>query len=94
MEISNEAIIAISGMIGIVLTALFFGVEVIGGLISGSLSLLGDAGHMLRDVFGLISTLSAITIAKKIPTKTKTFGYHRLEIFAAFFNGLLLLLVI
>ena len=79
--------------IAIVLTALFFCVEVIGGLISGSLSLLGDAGHMLRDVFGLITTLSAINIAKKIPTKTKTFGYHRLEIFAAFFNGLLLFIM-
>jgi cobalt-zinc-cadmium efflux system protein len=65
-------------------------VEVIGGLISGSLSLLGDAGHMFRDVFALFISLSAINIAKKLPTRTKTFGYHRIEIFAAFVNGMLL----
>jgi cobalt-zinc-cadmium efflux system protein len=89
----HEDTIEKSIKIAIALTALFFGIEVIGGLISGSLSLLSDAGHMLRDVFGLITTLSAINIAKKIPTKTKTFGYHRLEIFAALFNGLLLFIM-
>ncbi len=76
--------------IAIVLTSVFFVVEVTGGLISGSLSLLGDAGHMFRDVFALFISLSAINIAKKLPTKTKTFGYHRIEIFAAFVNGILL----
>lgn len=77
--------------IAIVLTSVFFVVEVIGGLISGSLSLLGDAGHMFRDVFALFISLGAINIAKKLPTKTKTFGYHRIEIFAAFVNGILLI---
>jgi cobalt-zinc-cadmium efflux system protein len=77
--------------IAIVLTSVFFVVEVIGGLISGSLSLLGDAGHMFRDVFALFISLSAINIAKKLPTKTKTFGYHKTEIFAAFVNGILLI---
>ena len=76
--------------VAIVLTSVFFVVEVTGGLISGSLSLLGDAGHMFRDVFALFISLSAINIAKKLPTKTKTFGYHRIEIFAAFVNGILL----
>lgn len=76
--------------IAIVLTSVFFVVEIIGGLISGSLSLLGDAGHMFRDVFALFISLSAINIAKKLPTKTRTFGYHRIEIFAAFVNGILL----
>ena len=76
--------------IAIVLTSLFFIVEIIGGLVSGSMSLLGDAGHMFRDVFALVISLSAVNIAKKIPTKTKTFGYHRIEIFSAFLNGLLL----
>jgi cobalt-zinc-cadmium efflux system protein len=77
--------------IAIVLTSLYFLVEVIGGLISGSLSLLGDAGHMARDIFSLLITLSALNIAKRLPTKTKTFGYHRVEILAAFINGLLLI---
>ena len=48
--------------IAIVLTSLYFIVEVIGGLTSGSLSLLGDAGHMLRDIFSLFITLE---LAKK-----------------------------
>ncbi len=79
--------------IAILLTSIYFIVEVIGGLVSGSLSLLGDAGHMLRDIFSLFITLSAIKIAKKLPSKTKTFGYHRVEILGAFINGLLLLAV-
>lgn len=76
--------------IAIALTSLYFIVEVIGGTISGSLSLLGDASHMLRDIFSLFITLGAVRIAKRLPSKTKTFGYHRLEILAAFINGLIL----
>jgi len=76
--------------IAIILTSVFFVVEIIGGLISGSLSLLGDAWHMFRDVFALILSLSAINIAKNLPSRTKTFGYHRIEIIAAFVNGILL----
>ncbi|MEJ2568709.1 MAG: cation diffusion facilitator family transporter [candidate division WOR-3 bacterium] len=76
--------------IAIILTSFYFIVEVFGGFLSGSLSLLGDAGHMFRDVFSLLITLGAIRIAKRLPTKTKTFGYHRVEILAAFINGLLL----
>ncbi|OFV66886.1 MAG: Cation efflux protein [Candidatus Syntrophoarchaeum butanivorans] len=77
--------------VAIALTVLFFVVEIIGSLISGSLSLLGDAGHMFRDIFALLITLSAINLAKKLPTKTKTFGYHRIEIFAALVNGIMLI---
>jgi len=77
--------------IAIALTAAIFVAEVIGGFISGSLSLLGDAGHMFSDVFALFMALSAIKIAKKAPTKTKTYGYHRVKILAAFLNGLLLI---
>ena len=74
----------------IILTFIFFLIEVIGALISGSISLLGDAGHMFRDAFALIISYGSINLAKKLPTKTKTFGYHRVEIFSAFLNGLLL----
>lgn len=79
--------------VAIILTSVFFVIEVIGGLKSGSLSLLGDAGHMFRDVFALVVSFGAIKVAKKLPTKTKTFGYHRIEIFAALINGLLLLII-
>ncbi|MBS3818929.1 cation transporter [bacterium] len=75
------------------LTGIYFIVEVIGGLISGSLSLLGDAGHMLRDVFALFLSLSALNISRKLPSKRKTFGFHRVEIFAAFLNGIFLIAV-
>ena len=76
--------------LAIILTFIFFLIEVIGALISGSISLLGDAGHMFRDVFALLISYGSINLAKKLPTKTKTFGYHRVEIFGAFLNGLLL----
>ena len=79
--------------IAIALTTIIFAAEVIGGFISGSLSLLGDAGHMLSDMFALFMALSAIKIAKKAPSKTKTYGYHRVKILAAFLNGLLLIVI-
>lgn len=76
--------------LAIILTFIFFLIEVIGALVSGSISLLGDAGHMFRDVFALLISYGSINLAKKLPTKTKTFGFHRVEIFGAFLNGLLL----
>lgn len=79
--------------IAIFLTAFFMFLEIFGGYISSSLALLSDAGHMFRDVFALFVSLFAIKISKKIPTKTKTFGFHRIEIFAALINGLFLLLI-
>jgi len=77
--------------LALILTLTFFAVELVGAWWSGSLSLLGDAWHMLRDVFSLSLSLSAVIMARRLPTKTKTFGYHRLEILAAFLNGLVLL---
>jgi cobalt-zinc-cadmium efflux system protein len=79
--------------IAVVLTAAIFVVELAGSLFSGSLSLLGDAGHMLRDVFALCVSLGAVMIARRLPTKEKTFGYHRVEILAALLNGILLIAI-
>jgi len=67
--------------------------EVIGGILSGSLALLGDAGHMLADALALGLALFAITIARRPATPTKTYGYHRAEIMAALANGVILVLV-
>ncbi|MBN1785813.1 MAG: cation transporter [Candidatus Methanofastidiosa archaeon] len=89
---SNEGIER-SFKIAIVLTFLFFGVEVFGGYYSNSLSLLSDAGHMFRDAFALILSYSALILARKLPTESRTFGYHRVEIFAALANSVLLLLI-
>jgi len=77
--------------LAIILTAIIFVAEVIGGILSGSLSLLGDAAHMLQDTIALILSLGAMIIAERLPTPTKTFGYHRVEIAAAVVNGLLLI---
>ncbi len=67
--------------------------EVIGGILSNSLALLGDAGHMFVDALALGISLFAITIARRPATTTRTFGYHRAEIMAALINGVILVLV-
>ena len=65
-------------------------VEVIGGLVSGSLALLADAGHMLTDAAGVGLALLAATFAARPATPERTFGYLRFEILAAVVNALLL----
>jgi cobalt-zinc-cadmium efflux system protein len=67
--------------------------EIVGGFLANSLALLSDAGHMLTDVLALSLSILAIRFAQKSPTSSKTFGFYRLEILAAFFNGILLLFV-
>ena len=67
--------------------------EIIGGILSNSLALLSDAGHMLVDALALGLSLFAITIAQRPATLTKTYGYHRVEIMAALANGTTLILV-
>ncbi len=67
--------------------------EVVGGLISGSLALLSDALHNLSDVAALAFALAARIIARRRPSGRHTFGFHRLEVIAAFVNGATLLVV-
>jgi cobalt-zinc-cadmium efflux system protein len=64
--------------------------EVLGGLISGSLALIADAGHMLTDAAGIGLALLAATFAARPATPERTFGYQRFEILAAVTNALLL----
>lgn len=68
-------------------------VEIIGGLLSNSLALLSDAGHMLLDALALGLSLFAINLARRPSTPTRTYGYHRVEIIAALANGSTLVLV-
>jgi cobalt-zinc-cadmium efflux system protein len=75
------------------ITAVVMLAEIIGGLLANSLALLSDAGHMLTDVLALGLSIIAMKFAQKSPTASKTFGFYRLEILAAFFNGMLLLFV-
>lgn len=75
----------------LVVTAAFALVEVVGGLISGSLALLGDAGHMFTDVVALGLSLGAALLANRAATKRLTFGFLRVEILVAFINGIALI---
>jgi cobalt-zinc-cadmium efflux system protein len=67
--------------------------EVIGGVISGSLALLADAGHMLSDAGALVVTLLAFRFARRPASETHTFGYRRAEILAALANGVALVAI-
>jgi cobalt-zinc-cadmium efflux system protein len=65
--------------------------EVVGAMLSGSLALLADAGHMATDAAGLALALAAVTLAQRPARGRRTFGWQRVEILAAVANGLLLL---
>ncbi|HZY57483.1 MAG TPA: cation diffusion facilitator family transporter, partial [Rubrobacteraceae bacterium] len=75
------------------LTATFTIAEVIGGLATGSLALLADAGHMLSDVLSLGLALFAVWLAGRPVTPNRSFGYKRAEILAALFNGVMLVAI-
>jgi cobalt-zinc-cadmium efflux system protein len=75
------------------ITAAYFLAEVVGGLLTGSLALLADSGHMLGDVLGLAMALGAIRFARRPATAGKTYGFYRAEILAALINSVLLVLV-
>ena len=75
----------------LVLTGVIAVAEVAGGLVSHSLALLADAGHMVTDAGALGLSLFALWIARRPATAEKSFGYYRLEILAALFNGALLI---
>ncbi|HVF56590.1 MAG TPA: cation diffusion facilitator family transporter [Pyrinomonadaceae bacterium] len=75
------------------LTAVYMLAEAIGGWWTGSLALLADAGHMLTDVAALALAFTAVWFGARPATPNKTFGYHRLEILAAFVNGVVLVVV-
>jgi cobalt-zinc-cadmium efflux system protein len=75
------------------LTACFLVVEVIVAVMTGSLSLLADAAHMLVDAGGLLMSLLAIWFAERPATPAKTYGYYRVEILAALVNGVVLCLL-
>lgn len=69
------------------LAASYMVAEVVGGLLTGSLALLADAGHMLSDVAALALSLFALWLAQRPATDARTFGWHRVEILAALVNG-------
>ena len=77
----------------VAITGTVFVGQVIGGLLSGSLALLADAGHMLADSAGLVLALVASTLAARPATKRRTFGLQRAEVLAALTNALVLVVI-
>ena len=80
--------------IALALTASFMFVEVVGGLVSGSLALLADAGHMLTDTMSLALALVAFRLSDRPADAKRSFGYSRFQILAAFVNGISLLMIV
>ncbi|MDH3907658.1 MAG: cation diffusion facilitator family transporter, partial [Gammaproteobacteria bacterium] len=81
-------------LIALTLTGIFMVVEVIGGILAGSLALLADAGHMLTDTMALALAAVAFHVSKRPADARRTFGYQRFQILAAFVNGLSLLVIV
>ncbi|MFQ5559795.1 MAG: cation diffusion facilitator family transporter [Nitrospinota bacterium] len=79
--------------IAIFATSLIFIIEVAGGFWANSLALLSDAVHLFMDVFSLFLSWGALKFSRLPATDKRTFGFHRLEIFAAFLNGISLLII-
>jgi cobalt-zinc-cadmium efflux system protein len=77
----------------LLLTATYTVVEVVAGLLTGSLALLADAGHMLGDVGALGLALGAAWLASRPATPDRSFGFQRAEILAALVNGLVLVAI-
>jgi len=71
-----------------------FIVELLGGILFGSLSLLSDSFHVLADMSSIVITFFALTIAeKKKPSNKMAFGFHRIEVMSALFNGITLSII-
>jgi cobalt-zinc-cadmium efflux system protein len=77
----------------IAFTGFIFIAEVLGGLFTNSLALLSDAAHVFSDVFALSLSYLALKLAERPPSLSRTFGYHRAEVFAALANGVLLFMI-
>ncbi|MDW0116824.1 cation diffusion facilitator family transporter [Sporosarcina thermotolerans] len=80
-------------LISFIIITLYMIVEAIGGLLTNSLALLADAGHMLSDAISLGLALLAFKLGEKAANYSKTYGYKRFEILAAVLNGVTLVLI-
>lgn len=92
---SNEHTIKNKNKLGIILilTTVYMIAEFVGGYFSNSLALVADAGHMLSDVGALALSFFALWLYLKPASAEKTYGYYRMEILAAFVNGLALVVI-
>jgi cobalt-zinc-cadmium efflux system protein len=76
------------------LTGVFMLVEVAGGLLSGSLALLADAGHMLTDFAALVLAWFGFRVSRRPADQQRTYGYFRFEVLVAFVNGITLVAIV
>lgn len=82
----NERVV----LIGFLLTAGFMFAEIIAGILSGSLALIADAGHMLTDAAALLLAWAAFRFGRRVSDNKRTFGYMRLEVVAGLINAVTL----
>lgn len=87
-EVNQKALGIAMGVTGAIMM-----VEFIGGVLSNSLALMSDAGHMLTDIMSLALSLIALQLTTRTPSSTKTYGFYRMEIIAALVNGATLILI-
>ncbi|GGI47505.1 cation transporter [Agromyces flavus] len=80
-------------VIAIAIIGAFLVVQVVGGVLSGSLALLADAGHMTSDLLGLVIALGAAVVAARPANDRQTYGFRRFEVFGALANGVILIVV-
>jgi len=80
-------------LISLIVTGIIMLLEIFGGFISDSLALISDAGHMFTHFLALLISFLAIYFAARPSDSKKTYGYYRLEILAALFNGIFVILV-
>jgi len=80
-------------LIALCITLFMMIAEIVGGILSNSLALLSDAGHMFTDTLALAFSFFAMQFAEMPATDKKTYGFYRLEILAALLNGVILVLI-
>lgn len=80
-------------ILSIILTSLILVAEVIGGIWSGSLALLSDAGHVFSDIFALALSYLALRLANRPPDDRHSYGWHRAEVLSALVNGISLFII-
>lgn len=80
-------------LIALAITIAILLAEVAGGLWTGSLALLSDSAHVFMDIFALGLSYTALRISARPPDDRHTYGYHRLEVLAAFVNGISLVTI-
>jgi cobalt-zinc-cadmium efflux system protein len=80
-------------LLSILITAIVLVAEIAGGIWTGSLALLSDSAHVFTDIFALAISFGAFRLSKKPGDDNHTFGYHRVEVFAALINGISLAVI-